>query len=71
MIKGDVQPGMRISVDEDGGTVEAVGPLYTTLRVEGGLVKIPNADLARKVVLVDDDRSVRPTAPTRTPVRDA
>jgi small-conductance mechanosensitive channel len=70
LIKGDVQPGMRISVDEEGGIVEAVGPLYTTLRIQGGRVKIPNADLARRVVVVGDEAAPLTPGQTRPPSRD-
>ncbi len=52
MIKGEIQPGMQIGVDEQGGTVEQVGALYTTVRTPSGQFKIPNAELARKTVLV-------------------
>ena len=53
MIRGDIQPGMQIRVDGQGGTVEQVGGLFTTVSTNGVLVKIPNAELARKTVLVE------------------
>src|SRR2546423_11199858 len=52
LIKGDIQPGMQIGVDGEGGTVEEVGAVYTTLSTGKGRFKIPNAELARKTVLV-------------------
>jgi len=53
LIKGEIPPGMRISVDGQEGTVEKVGALYTTVSMAGGReVKIPNAELARRSVEV-------------------
>ena len=43
---------MQIGVDGEGGTVEEVGAVYTTLHTGKGRFKIPNAELARKTVLV-------------------
>ncbi len=50
MIKGDIQPGMQISVDGQQGSVEKVGTVYTTVRTGSGMALIPNAELARKTV---------------------
>ena len=50
MIKGDIQPGMQISVDGQQGSVEKVGAVYTTVRTSSGTALIPNAELARKTV---------------------
>lgn len=52
LIKGEIQPGMQIGVDGEGGTVEQVGAVYTTIRTANGSFKVPNADLARKTILV-------------------
>lgn len=52
LIKGDFQPGMQIGVDGEGGVVEEVGAVYTTLRTPSGRFKIPNAELARKTVVI-------------------
>ncbi len=52
MIKGDIQPGMEIGVDAAQGTVERVGALFTTIRTDGGQMKIPNAELARSTIRV-------------------
>ena len=57
MVKGEIQPGMQIGVDTgsgqvEGGTVEAIGAVYTTVRTQSGQLKIPNAELARKTVMV-------------------
>lgn len=52
MIKSEIQPGMQIGVDGEGGTVEEVGAIYTTVRTASGQFKIPNAELARKTVIV-------------------
>jgi len=57
LIKGEIQPGMQIGVDTgsgqiEGGTVETIGAVYTTVRSQSGQLKIPNADLARKTVMV-------------------
>ncbi len=52
MIRSEIQPGMQIGVDGQGGTVEQVGPVFTTIGTPSGQFKIPNAELARKTVLV-------------------
>lgn len=78
MLKGEIQPGMQIGVDTgsgqiEGGTVEAVGVVYTTVRTQSGQSKIPNAELARKTVMVAGGQSngVQPTAPSRRPTSPA
>ncbi len=52
MIKAEIQPGMQIGIDGQGGTVEQVGTIYTTIRTQSGQMKIPNAELARQTILV-------------------
>ena len=52
LIRNEIQPGMQIGVDGQGGTVEQVGAVYTTIRTPSGRFKIPNAELARQTVLV-------------------
>lgn len=52
MIKGEIKPGMQIQVDGQGGTVEQVGALYTTITTQSGSFKVPNAELARTTILV-------------------
>ncbi len=52
MIKGEIQPGMQIQVDGQGGTVEQIGAVYTTIRTPSGSFKVPNAELARTTILV-------------------
>lgn len=55
LIKSDIQPGMRIGLEGQTGTVEQIGVLYTTIRTGGGQYKVPNAELARSMVMVGDD----------------
>lgn len=55
LIKSDIQPGMRIGLEGQTGTVEQIGALYTTIRTGGGQYKVPNAELARSMVMVGDD----------------
>lgn len=43
---------MQIGIDGQSGTVEQVGAVYTTLRTATGSIKIPNAELARKTIMV-------------------
>ncbi len=52
MIKTEIQPGMQIGIDGQGGTVEQVGTIYTTIRTQSGQMKVPNAELARQTILV-------------------
>ena len=52
LIKSEIQPGMQIGIDGQGGTVEQVGTIYTTIRTQSGQLKVPNAELARQTVLV-------------------
>jgi len=52
LIKAEIRPGMQIGVDGQGGTVEQVGTVYTTLRTPSGQIKVPNAELARQTILV-------------------
>ena len=52
MIKAEIQPGMQIGIDGQGGTVEQVGAVYTTIRTQNGQMKVPNAELARQTILV-------------------
>ena len=57
IIKSEIQPGMRIGIETGdgqvkGGTVEAIGAIYTTVRTESGQIKVPNAELARRTVMV-------------------
>ncbi|HET8632321.1 MAG TPA: mechanosensitive ion channel [Thermomicrobiales bacterium] len=52
LVKGEIRGGMAVSVDGQSGIVEQVGAVYTTIRTGEGQVKIPNAELARKTVLV-------------------
>ncbi len=57
LIKGEIRPGMQIQVDGQGGTVEQVGAVYTTIRTPSGSFKVPNAELARTTILVADGQS--------------
>ena len=52
LIKAEIRPGMQIGIDGQGGTVEQVGTIYTTIRTQNGQMKVPNAELARQTVLV-------------------
>jgi len=52
LIKSEIQPGMQIGIDGQGGTVEQVGTIYTTIRTQSGQMKVPNAELARQTILV-------------------
>ena len=52
MIKAEIRPGMQIGIDGQGGTVEQVGTVYTTIRTQSGQMKVPNAELARQTILV-------------------
>lgn len=52
LIKSEIRPGMQIQVDGQGGTVEQIGTLYTTVSTQSGSFKVPNAELARKTILV-------------------
>ena len=52
LIKAEIQPGMQIGIDGQGGTVEQVGTIYTTIRTQSGQMKVPNAELARQTILV-------------------
>ena len=52
LIKAEIQPGMQIGIDGQGGTVEQVGTVYTTIRTQNGQMKVPNAELARQTILV-------------------
>jgi small-conductance mechanosensitive channel len=60
LIRNEIQPGMQIGVDGQGGTVEQVGAVYTTVRTGSGAFKIPNAELARQTVLVAGSGPARP-----------
>lgn len=55
LIKSDIQPGMRIGLEGQTGTVEQIGALYTTIRTGDGQYKVPNAELARSMVMVGDE----------------
>jgi len=67
LIKGEIPPGMQIAVDGQEGTVEKVGALYTTVRMDGDReVKIPNAELARRSVEITGGSPRE--QPPRTPV---
>jgi len=50
LIKSEIQPGMKIAIGEQSGTVEQIGTIFTTIRTENGQVKIPNSDLARQTL---------------------
>lgn len=52
LIKAEIRPGMQIGIDGQGGTVEQIGTIYTTIRTQSGQMKVPNAELARQTVLV-------------------
>ncbi len=56
LIKAEIQPGMKIAMGEQSGTVEQIGPIFTTVRTENGQVKIPNVDLARQTLGVSDGK---------------
>lgn len=55
LIKSDIQPGMQIGLEGQTGTVEQIGALYTTIRTGDGQYKVPNAELARSMVMVGDE----------------
>lgn len=55
LIKSDIQPGMQIGLEGRTGTVEQIGALYTTIRTGDGQYKVPNAELARSMVMVGDE----------------
>ena len=57
LIKAEIQPGMQIGIDGQGGTVEQVGTVYTTIRTQNGQMKVPNAELARQTILVSGGQS--------------
>ena len=70
LIKSDIQPGMQITVEGQAGTVEQVGPLYTTIRTGSSQYKVPNAELARTTVMIgsgdrQEQRRLPPAARTR------
>lgn len=53
LIKGDITPGMRLSIEGQQGTVQQVGSVYTTLQTANGTMKVPNAELARQTLQVE------------------
>jgi len=56
LIKAEIRPGMQIGIDGQGGTVEQVGTIYTTIRTQSGQMKVPNAALARQTIMVASDQ---------------
>ncbi len=56
LIKAEIRPGMQIGIDGQGGTVEQIGTIYTTIRTQSGQMKVPNAALARQTIMVASDQ---------------
>jgi len=47
LIRTELQPGTRVQVNGQPATVERVGGVYTSLRVNGQSLQVPNAELVR------------------------
>lgn len=52
LIKGEITPGMQVTVEGQSGTVQQIGTVFTTLQTANGTVKVPNAELARRTMQV-------------------
>jgi hypothetical protein len=64
LLRSELKSGEQISIDGQSGTIESIGALYTAVRLPGGLLRVPNGELARSRL------TTTPSAPANGPAAD-
>lgn len=70
LIRTELQPGARVQINGQPATVERVGGVYTSLRLNGQSLQVPNAELVRPSIAAataTNNGGQQPPAPASEP----